>query len=289
MEKELRTSRDSKFIPMTSLASGKGFEAKTDVYYYTNQIVNLVFVGSAEKWFLVDAGMPQSAEEIIKVAEKRFGEDAKPEAIFLTHGHFDHVGSVVELIEKWNVPVYAHREEFPHLTGERAYPEPDSTVEGGLLAKIAALYPNEPIDIEAALKTLPDDHTLPGFPDWQWIYTPGHSDGHVSFFREADRLLISGDAVVTVRQDSFYRVLLQKKEINGPPRYFTNDWNAAFESVKKLRELMPNMMVSGHGKHMEGKELSEGLDQLAAHFEKLAVPDYGKFVNKTRNDSAQDE
>jgi glyoxylase-like metal-dependent hydrolase (beta-lactamase superfamily II) len=40
----------------------------------------------------------------------------------LTHGHFDHVGSVIELADYWNVPVYAHKLELPYLVGQMDYP-----------------------------------------------------------------------------------------------------------------------------------------------------------------------
>src|SRR4051812_34701478 len=116
----MKQSDDNKFIPMTTFESGHGHEVKNDLYYYTNQIVNVIFVGDPKtnNWVLIDAGMPKSAAELIKVAEQRFGKGSKPSAIILTHGHFDHVGSIVGLIEKWQVPVYAHPLEFPFLTGE---------------------------------------------------------------------------------------------------------------------------------------------------------------------------
>src|SRR4051812_17606373 len=113
----MEQSKDNKFIPMTSVDSGKLRIQAPGVAYYTNQIVNLVMIGDPdEQWVLVDAGMPKSAHEIIRVAEKRYGENIAPAAIILTHGHFDHVGSIVGLLEKWHVPVYAHPLEFPFLT-----------------------------------------------------------------------------------------------------------------------------------------------------------------------------
>jgi glyoxylase-like metal-dependent hydrolase (beta-lactamase superfamily II) len=275
----MEQSRDSKFIPMTSIKSGNGEEVRKDVYYYTNQIVNIAMVGfpSREEWVLVDAGMPKSGAEIIAIARQRFG-NIKPKAIILTHGHFDHVGSIVKLVEEWKVPVYAHKLEFPYLSGQKAYPEPDATVQGGLLAKISSIYPNEPVNISEALIELPEDGTIPELPGWKWIHTPGHSPGHISLFREKDRVLICGDAFVTVRQDSFYKVLIQEKEINGPPRYLTTDWQAAWESVKTLEALQPEYVVPGHGQSMQGEELREGLLELAEEFDTLAIPAHGKFV-----------
>ncbi|GFR37325.1 hypothetical protein PRECH8_06210 [Insulibacter thermoxylanivorax] len=91
---------------------------------------------------------------------------------------------------------------------------------------------------------------IPSLPSYRWMHTPGHSPGHVSLFRESDRTLIAGDAFVTVRQDSLYKVLTQQKEINGPPRYLTTDWQAAKESVKRLAALKPAYAVMGHGPPM---------------------------------------
>lgn len=276
----MEQSSDNKVIPMTSINSGKLREVAPDVAYYTNQIVNIVMIGDpgSGDWVLVDAGMPKSGSEIIEAAQKRFGR--APVAIVLTHGHFDHVGSIVDLILEWNVPVYAHPMEQPFLTGAEAYPEPDTSVEGGMLAKISALYPNEPVDIHEALQTLPPDGSIPALPGWQWVHVPGHSPGQVALFRESDRILISADAVITVRQDSMYRVLLQKEEVCGPPVYLTTDWEEAFTSVQRLAALAPAIMIPGHGNAVSGESLQTDLQHLISHWQQEAVPDHGKWVKK---------
>lgn len=264
---------------MTSAASGNGVEVRPDLYYYTNQIVNVVMIGSpGEQWVLVDAGMPKCGAEIKDVAEDRFGKGSRPQCIILTHGHFDHVGGLVHLLEEWQVPVYVHPKEFPYLTGLQAYPEPDATVEGGLLAKLASIYPHEPVDVSAYLQSMPADHTVPHLPGWEWIGTPGHSAGHISLYRETDRALISGDAIVTVRQDSLYKVLFQIAELNGPPRYLTTDWTAAEQSVNKLYALKPDILISGHGKAMTGADLRAELGYLNDNFQEVAVPKHGKYI-----------
>ncbi|WP_285009326.1 MBL fold metallo-hydrolase [Pedobacter faecalis] len=230
-------------------------------------------------WVLIDAGMPGSGPTVLKVAEERFGKDNPPKCIALTHGHFDHVGGLTYLLEHWGVPVYAHINEFPYLNGSHAYPEPDPSVEGGLLAKIASIYPHEATNVASALHELPHHDRMPCFSEWSWISTPGHSPGHVAFYREDDGVLISGDAVITVRQDSLYNVLLQKEEVNGPPRYFTSDWDASRQSALTLAELNPSLMISGHGQFMEGEELRAGLQKLAAEFDEIARPAYGKYTD----------
>ncbi|USK72935.1 MBL fold metallo-hydrolase [Peribacillus frigoritolerans] len=271
---------NEKFMPMTSISSGDVQIINEDIYCMSVQIVNVIFVGSPkdDKWVLIDAGMPRSAEAIKKTAEEIYGLQKPPAAIILTHGHFDHVGGLIELMDYWEAPVYAHIKEMPYLTGQENYPEPDPTVEGGMVAKISSIFPNEGINLDEKVQPLPDDHSVPGLRDWKWVYTPGHSKGHISLFRESDRSLIVGDAFVNVRQDSLYKVITQEKEIAGPPRYLTTDWEAAKESVRLLESLKPAVAITGHGYPVEGKELEMGLAKLAKEFDSLAKPDHGKYV-----------
>lgn len=172
---------DYKFIPATSIESGHGIEVLPDLFCYTIQIVNICFVGhpKSNDFVLVDAGMPKCANEIISVTETRFGTNSRPKAIILTHGHFDHVGGIIELIKYWDIPVYAHQMEIPFLTGLQGYPEPDPTVEGGMVAKMSPLFPNEPIDLGNSVKVLPADGTVPHMPEFRWVHTPGHTPGHI--------------------------------------------------------------------------------------------------------------
>lgn len=269
---------DGKFIPMTSLTNGLVQQVAEGVFSYTIQIVNIAMVRTSNDFVLIDTGMPESEKKIFEIVEEIFGENAKPEAIILTHGHFDHVGSIEKLLTQWDVPVYAHPLEIPYLTGQKNYPDPDGTVEGGLVAKISPMFPNEGVHLGNHVKPLPDNGELPHLSEWKWIHTPGHSDGHISLFREKDRTLIAGDAFITVKQDSLAKVLVQEREVNGPPRYLTTDWQLAKKSVEKLAALHPQVAVTGHGLPMEGEELEQGLTKLVNEFDTIAVPDYGKFV-----------
>ena len=281
-ETNMHYGADYKYIPTTSITSGTGIEVLPDLYQFTVQIVNILLIGNPEaeeKFVLIDAGMPKSSEMIITAVEERFGEGRRPEAIILTHGHFDHVGALIELVEEWDVPVYIHELEMPYVTGEKRYPEPDASVEGGLVAKMSPMFPNEPIDLGNRVQQLPTDGNVPHLPEFRWIHTPGHSPGQVSLFREKDRALIAADAFVTVKQDSLYKVLTQDHEINGPPRYLTTDWQAAKDSVEKLARLNPSVAVTGHGLPMAGEKLTKSLEKLVRNFDDIAIPDHGKYLH----------
>lgn len=258
-------------------------ELAPDVAYLRTAIVNVAFLGAPDAgdrgWVLVDAGIGGFAQRIARAAERRFGAGARPAAIVLTHGHFDHVGSLRELADRWDVPVYAHDLELPYLTGRSAYPPPDPTVGGGAMARLSPLYPRGPFDFGARVRSLPADGAVPGAPGWHWIDTPGHSPGHVSLFRAHDRVLVAGDAFVTTKQESALSAITQRPELHGPPTYFTPDWLRARESVERLAALRPALAVTGHGVPMRGAELTEGLERLAAEFEALAIPRRGRYVD----------
>lgn len=210
----------------------------SDLAYLRTGIVNVCLFGRPGapngSWVLIDAGLPGMANRIIRAAEEWIGPWARPAAIILTHGHFDHVGSLHSLVERWDVPVYAHPLESPYLTGLSPYPPPDPTVGGGAMAVLSRFYPKGPIDLGQRLQPLPEDGTVPGMPGWRWIHTTGHTPGHVSLFRDSDRTLIAGDAFVTTKQESALAVLTQRPELHGPPAYFTPDWESARSSVQRL-------------------------------------------------------
>ncbi len=254
-----------------------------DLAYERLMIVNVVYVGppssGSNSWVLIDAGVTGTYHAILGAAEKRFGQGTRPAAIVMTHGHFDHVGALKDLAEHWDVPIYAHELELPYLDGRSSYPPPDPTVGGGLMSALSGLYPRGPIDVGARLKALPADGSVPGMPGFRWVPTPGHSPGHVSFWRESDRSLIVGDAFITTNQESAYAVMTQRPELHGPPMYYTQDWHAARESVRRLAALEPELVIPGHGRAMHGRELLQALQTLAQDFDRIAVPAEGRYVD----------
>jgi glyoxylase-like metal-dependent hydrolase (beta-lactamase superfamily II) len=244
--------------------------------------VNVFIIQNREgtEWVLVDAGLGSTASKIRTLVTDLFGKGSRPKAIVMTHGHFDHRGSLIELADAWGVPVYCHHMERPYLTGQSSYPPPDPSVGGGAMALLSFVYPKGPINIEQHLLELPEDGSIPELEDWKWIHTPGHTPGHVSLFREKDGVLIAGDAFVTTMQESVLAVATQKKFVCGPPKYFTPDWGAAARSVRALAALEPNVIATGHGQAMYGDEARKELHKLARHFWKLGMPATGRYVKE---------
>ena len=239
--------------------------------------VNAYLVGEpGGPWALVDAGLPLSAALVRRAAAERYGTGSRPEAIILTHGHFDHAGSALALAAGWGVPVYAHPLEMPYLTGRGDYPPQDPTM-GGAIAQMARLFPRGGRDLGDRVRELPADGGVPGMGGWRWVHTPGHTPGHVSLFRGEDRALIAGDALATMDMDSWASYLTRERELRRPPAPFTPDWEAARRSVGALADLEPSVVAAGHGLPVEGPRAAEGLRGLAGRF---SAPRAGRYVGR---------
>ena len=238
--------------------------------------VNVYFLGrSGGAWVLVDTGLPARANQIIEAAEAQFGAGIPPEAIVLTHGHFDHAGSALALAEYWNVPIYAHRLEMPYLTGKSKYPPPDPTV-GGAMAFLSRFTPHGARNLTGRIRELPTNE-VPGAPGWEWLATPGHSPGHVSLFRPSDRVLLAGDAFATMNLDSWSGLVTGRKTFARGGTPFNTDWGATRLSVKQLANLQPNVVGCGHGIPRSDSELSARLERFAENFR---APRHGRYVRQ---------
>lgn len=273
----------SNYLKVDLFAVAPGVWGMKDTFVNVYAILN----PSENNWFLVDAGLKWSAPKIKRMAELLFGAGSKPAAIILTHGHFDHVGALAQLAAEWDVQVYAHHLEMPYLTGVSSYPPADPTVGGGLMADLSFLYPKTPINIEDRVISFPQGGLIPGLPEWKYIHTPGHAPGHVSFFRESDKVLIAGDAIVTTKSESALFVALQLKKLSGPPKYFTCDWSSAATSVRQIADLEPDVIATGHGRPMRGAGMRKSLHNLANDFYKIAFPKNGRYAHQpaVTNDS----
>jgi glyoxylase-like metal-dependent hydrolase (beta-lactamase superfamily II) len=240
--------------------------------------VNAYIVESGGGWTLVDTGLRGAGAALIRrAAEARFGPGTRPQSIVLTHGHFDHAGSAHTLAHEWQVPVYAHTHELPYLTGRSDYPPQDPTV-GGALANLSRLFPTSGIDLGTHVHPVSEDTDVPGMPGWRAIHTPGHTPGHMSLFRASDRVLLAGDALATMDQDSTIELLRQTRQLRWPPAALTVDWDAAQRSIEHLAEVRPFVIAAGHGLPVGGgAEVADALEMFALNFER---PSHGRYVEQ---------
>jgi len=240
---------------------------------------NVYFVRSGSSWVLIDAASANCGRLIRKTAESLFGANTRPASILLTHDHPDHAGSALELARMWGCPVYVHPDELPlaaigDLTTVEKYANP---LDRWIILPLLRLMPQRRVESmlsKASLKEVAQafdpEATVPGLPDWGCIHTPGHTPGHVAFFRTSDRVLITGDALLTVDLNSFWGFLLwalrqNRQRVSGPPWYSTWNRQVAKESVAALARLEPRVLAPGHGVPMKGKGTTQELHAFANH------------------------
>jgi hydroxyacylglutathione hydrolase len=110
--------------------------------------------------------------------------EIQPKAVLLTHAHFDHIGALEEVRNKWNIPVYLHQNEAdwlcdPGKNGSTFFPDMDQP--------ITAKKAEHLIKGEQQMK-------LRDF-SFQIFETPGHSPGSVSFYFKESGIVFSGDTL----------------------------------------------------------------------------------------------
>jgi hydroxyacylglutathione hydrolase len=177
---------------------------------------------------LVDASARFATRSILKQLK-----DRPLSAHALTHAHPDHQGASHAVCERYGVPFWVGEgdvpaAENPKLIGER---QPDHFM-AQLFAKTMT-GPGHRVD-----RALKEGDEVASF---KVIETPGHSAGHVAFWREADRVLVLGDVLNSA---DVYTLIPGLRE---PRTYFTPDPAENRRSARKLAALEPKLVLFGHG------------------------------------------
>ena len=142
--------------------------------------------------------------------------------------------------------MYAHALELPYLTGRAHYP-PLNYRAPGFFSKLSRFFPSNTVNLGGRVEPFAEC-----FEDFEVIETPGHTPGHVSFFRRGDGVLLAGDALTTMDLDTLGGTLGKRPKVCGPPAPATFDWVQARQSVQLLASLRPSVVAAGHGIPMAG-------------------------------------
>jgi glyoxylase-like metal-dependent hydrolase (beta-lactamase superfamily II) len=237
---------------------------------------NVYFVRSGSSWVLIDAAWANCGLRIQRAAEGLFGVGSRPQGIVLTHVHPDHAGSALELARIWGCPVYVPVDELPlavakDLATVEQYANPlDHRI---VLPILRALGPRRVASmltrnsLENFGRAFDPRSGVPCLSDWTCVATPGHSPGHVAFYRASDRVLLSGDAVLTVDVNSLWGWLAwarhNRPQVFGAPHYTNWDQTTTDESVRLLAALEPRVLATGHGAPMAGDAIAADLHSFA--------------------------
>jgi glyoxylase-like metal-dependent hydrolase (beta-lactamase superfamily II) len=186
--------------------------------------INVFLMGDV----LVDAGTRFSGRRIFRQIEGR-----KVAAHALTHAHPDHQGASKEVCERLGVELWCGENDTNAMEtgnlGQKKHP---------LNTLIMKAWGGPPYPVARRLR---EGDEVAGF---RVLDVPGHSPGHVAYWRESDRVLVAGDVL------NGMNLITAIPGLHEPPTPFTSDPAQNRESARRLAALEPAVVVFGHGPPM---------------------------------------
>lgn len=185
----------------------------------TNCVV--MWAGGQDACTVVDPGM-HCDDSVRELEQFLAAQHLTPDAVFLTHGHFDHVWGVEKFLELHNVPVYMHPADRPLAEdGSSAIPGAES------FKSFRHSFPS--VDIADG------DVLQSAGTAWKVIHTPGHSPGSVCYYSADNNLLLSGDTL--------FAGSIGRTDLRG------GDYDVLMASIKEKLLVLPGVtdVVPGHG------------------------------------------
>jgi glyoxylase-like metal-dependent hydrolase (beta-lactamase superfamily II) len=177
---------------------------------------------------LIDAATRRAGRRILSQIEGR-----AVTAHALTHAHPDHQGASKEVCDALGIPLWCHDKDADAMErGTIPQTQPDHPI-NRLIARFW-LGPPYPV-----ARRLEEGDEVAGFTV---LHVPGHSAGHVAYWRESDRTLIVGDVIENLSTNTGLPGL------HEPASIFTPDPKRNRESVRRLVALEPELVCFGHGK-----------------------------------------
>jgi hydroxyacylglutathione hydrolase len=202
--------------------------------------INVYLVGDV----LIDAATRQGEKRILRQIARR-----TVTAHALTHAHPDHQGASHAICEKLGIPLWCGQGDVPAM--ETPGGISNSQAPGWLNRLQARYWTGPPHPVARALR---EGDEVAGFTV---LETPGHSRGHVAYWRESDRVLILGDVLNNMN------VMTGIPGLHEPPRVFTPDPDRNRESARRLAALEPALTCFGHGAPLrDARKLSDFIAQL---------------------------
>ena len=200
---------------------------------------NCYLIESDGRRFLVDTGTPGN----LKRAKEQIDSI---DGIVITHAHYDHCGSAVEIADHFSCRIYAHRDDHPYLEGVEDFRF--SGAVGNMIKRLERLRPMRHFRAHDVEKL-----------DLNVVHLPGHTPGSIGIVIENE--LLCGDLLRVGK-----RYIVAGKEVVKPSsRNFNWDQKRYVESLKKLLDLNVSRIHPGHGRSVElSRSMIEGIIQRLA-------------------------
>jgi glyoxylase-like metal-dependent hydrolase (beta-lactamase superfamily II) len=203
--------------------------------------INVYLIGDV----LVDAGSRHAGKRILRQLR---GRTVTTHA--LTHAHADHQGSSHQVCEALGIPLWCGERDAEAAEDGRIRERMPAHPINSLIARV---FPGPAHPVARRLR---EGDVVGGF---EVLDTPGHSAGHISFWRPSDRTLVCGDVFNNMN------VITGVPGLHEPPAFFTPDPGRNRESMRRLAALQPQLVCFGHGKPLRDPS------KLAAFTARLAL------------------
>ena len=174
---------------------------------------------------LIDAGGRRMGDRILEQLKER-----SLTLVALTHVHPDHQGSAHQVCTSRNVPLACPAGEVARMEGREPMPTSSWYLR---LSNRLFTGPSHPV-----ARPLKEGDEVAGFTVYD---TPGHSKGHIVYFRERDGVAIVGDVIDGMN------IFTGLPGLNRPPDVVNEQPARVDDAIRKLAELRPRIACFGHG------------------------------------------
>jgi glyoxylase-like metal-dependent hydrolase (beta-lactamase superfamily II) len=224
----------------------------------TRAATNCYLLDTADGPVLIDAGLPRAWPLLVRALETVGLSPDDLVSVYLTHGHFDHVGMCDRLVREHHVPLHVHDDDvalvrhpyrYAHERPRWRYPIRFPAAIPAL-ARMTAAGALSVHGVDAHGDVRPGARLLGGLVP---IATPGHTRGHCAFFWPEQGVLFSGDALVTFDP---YTAAAGPRVV---ARAATADASTALRALDALAATRARLGLPGHGRPFE-----EGAEAAAA-------------------------
>jgi glyoxylase-like metal-dependent hydrolase (beta-lactamase superfamily II) len=198
-------------------------------------IINTYIIAEGDEVVLIDAGTKFMTNRILRTLKQFFAQEAhttkRLTAHALTHVHPDHQGASHAVCTAYNVPLLCGEKDANVMESGLA----ESPEYSGLLGLLGRTWAGPAHPVAQRLK---EGDKVAGFTV---LDTPGHSHGHITFWREADKCLIVGDVL------NGMNLMTGLPGLNEPPTAFTANIPQNRQSIRKIAACEPEIVCFGHG------------------------------------------
>jgi hydroxyacylglutathione hydrolase len=207
-------------------------EIASDVYLlrgFPPAAFNVYMIRSGERWLVVDTSTKYSRRRILRQLPGDL------EAIFITHAHRDHAGSMHAVATATGAPVWSSEADAGAIEGTAPEPIPEQ-YRNHIVNRMAKPWWTEHHPVS---RRLSDGEQVAGFTV---IEFPGHTPGQIGLWRESDRTVICADVMRSMN------LVTGLPQLGEMPKIFTCDVEEARASIRKLAALEARTVCFGHGR-----------------------------------------